>query len=247
MRYIYYTNHKEDKQRTGIKDYLTFRGIFWGDCTTLFSDFKYDDPNYDVGIKNMLTSLAEGDIVYVWDLSVLARNLDSLYALLLSASQMGISFVQCLDGEVISSESAESLAFIKGVGLASRIIFESKSLSSKRGLDEKRRLIEEQGGFYNKNGEWMTRLGPPIGRTFSESSRAAMGAGHRRRKEEWRATSVGYTWVVSQLKAGIPRRQILAEFNRRHVTNPEDYSTRTGGPLCEGTLSRWAHELDDQE
>ena len=246
MRYIYYTNSSQEiKQRQGIKDYLSSRGIYIGDCTSLLCDYGIDSPNYDTGIMNMFTELKDGDVVYVWDLAVLAKSLDSLYSLLLSSSQSGISIVQCLDGEVIGSESAESLAFIKGIGVASRIVFDAKSKSTKRWINEKRRLIEEQGGFYNKHGEWKTHLGSNKG-VDTRAAVAANVVSSKRRKEEWYQNSIGYKWVIEQLEAGLSRKEIVAEFNKRHETNPEDYSTRWGKPLSEAVLCRWIQLMENR-
>ena len=243
MRYIYYINNLQgETQRNGIKEYLLSRSVYPGDCTSLLCDFGIDSPNYDIGVRNMLAELSKGDIVYVWDLAVLAKRLDSLYSLLLYTSQTGITIIQCQDGEVIGSESAESLSFIKGIGVASRIVFETKSKISKRGIEERKRKIEEQGGYLNKRGEWKTHLGRDKGSENREAVAAAVASVKRKRKE-WLQNSVGYNWVIEQLKAGLSRKEIVREFNKRHETNPEDYSTREGRPLSKGVLCRWIQKM----
>ena len=215
-----------------------------GDCTTLLSDYAYSDTNYDAGIKYLLSNLHEGDVLYVWDLASLAKSLSNLYTNLILASNKGITVVQCLDGEVLSKDIEEASAIIRGIGIASRIDFNAKQSSTKRGLEERKRLIEENGGFYSKSGKWVTKLGAPAGCKVSDKAIEASIKSKRFQRDEWRNSSVGYNWVVEQLKAGVPRRTIVAEFNRRHEINPEDYSTRQGQALCEGTLSRWAKELE---
>ena len=244
MKYVYFApNEQEKEQRQGVKEYLSLRQIYMGDCTTLLSDYEYGDSKYDSGVKYMLTSLKDGDVLYVWDLSALAKSLSNLYTNLLFSTTRGIIIIQCIDGEILSPETEETSALIRGIGIASRIDFSFKQSSTKKGLDAKRKQLEENGGFYNKRGEWVTHLGAPIGRKVPASQIEAVRIAHRLHRDTWRASSIGYQWVIKQLKDGVPRRQIIAEFNKRHETNPNDYATRQGGTLCEGTLSRWAKEL----
>ena len=248
MKYVYFApNEQEKEQRQGVKEYLSLRQIYMGDCTTLLSDYEYGDTKYDSGVKYMLSSLKEGDVLYVWDLSALAKSLTNLYTNLLFSNSRGIIIIQCVDGEVLSPETDETSALIRGIGIASRIDFAFKQSTTKKGLAAKRKQLEENGGFFNKRGEWVTHLGAPLGREISDSQKEAIGKAHRLRSKSWRATSVGYQWVIEQLKSGVPRKAIVAEFNKRHVTNPNDYSTRQGGTLCEGTLSRWAKKLLEED
>ena len=122
MRFIYCVPDDSDaEQRKGIKEYLSTRGVYMGDCTTLQSDYPFNDPNYDLGIRNLISNMNDGDLLYVWDYSALARSLESLYTILLVGINKGISIVQCLDGTIASNESAESIAIVNAIGIASRI------------------------------------------------------------------------------------------------------------------------------
>ena len=122
MRYIYLLpDSSEEEQRKGIKEYLSLRGIYPGDCTTLQSDYDYDDHAYDQGIRNLISGLKHGDTLYVWDFSSLAKSLENLYTNLLLGTNEGVSIVQCLDGTVASNESTESIAIVNAIGIASRI------------------------------------------------------------------------------------------------------------------------------
>ena len=122
MRFIYCIPEvSEAEQRKGIKDYLTSRGVYTGDCTTLQSDYPYDDINYDLGMRNLVSNLSDGDVLYVWDYAVLSKSLESLHTTLLIGVNKGVSIVQCLDGTVASNESTESIAIVNAIGIASRI------------------------------------------------------------------------------------------------------------------------------
>lgn len=63
--------------------------------------------------------------------------------------------------------------------------------------------------------------------------------GGKQRAEEWRADAKGYKWVLGKVLEGVPRKEIIQEFNKRHEQDPQNYSTRTGKPLSDGILSIW--------
>lgn len=122
MRYIFYLpGNSEEEQKKGIKEYLSVRGIYPGDCTVLQSDYAYEEAEYDQGIRNMISGLKEGDTLYVWDYSSLGKSLECLYTNLLLGANEGLSIVQCMDGTVASNDSAESMAIVNAIGIASRI------------------------------------------------------------------------------------------------------------------------------
>lgn len=122
MRYIFYKpGENETEQQKGIKEFLSSRGIYPGDCTILQSDYRFDDSSYELGIQGLISGLSEDDVLYVWDYAFLAKSLEGLYAILLVGINNGVCIVQCLDGTVASNESAESLAIVNAIGIASRI------------------------------------------------------------------------------------------------------------------------------
>ena len=60
--------------------------------------------------------------------------------------------------------------------------------------------------------------------------------------EEWKKQSVGYQWVREQLDLGRSRKEIIKEFNLRHKSDPDNFSSREGRPLSAAILSHWAKE-----
>lgn len=243
MRFVLLApNGTEEEQRKGIKEYFSYRGIFGGDCSTILPDYEYNDSKYDTGIKEMLSQLSEGDVLYVWDLSSLAKSIRNLYTNLLFACNKGVSIVQCLDGEVLGNDTSESNAIVRGIGIASRIEFSAKQNISRATAAKRKRLIEEKGGYFTKSGRWKTYIGRAKGADMSNAHRAAHIA-VKNRAQEWRDNSVGYRWVIEQVKAGVDRKDIIEEFNRRHETNPSDFSTRNGRPICAGVLSKWISDI----
>ena len=56
-------------------------------------------------------------------------------------------------------------------------------------------------------------------------------------------TSEGYQWFKAQVLAGVAPEAIIEEFNKRHVTNPQSYSTPLGAGMPVSTYNRWRKEI----
>lgn len=112
-------------------------------------------------------------------------------------------------------------------------------------LNERKRQIAEDGGFFSKSGNWCTHLGNKKGASMKE----AHVAGHAmlsQLSQEWRESSPLYSWVTIQLFKRRPRKEILEEARDLYDRNPDKYGTRQGKPLSKGILSVWAKELQMQ-
>lgn len=61
--------------------------------------------------------------------------------------------------------------------------------------------------------------------------------------DKWKDTSEGYQWFKAQVLAGVASEAIIEEFNKRHVTNPQSYSTPLGAGMTVSTYNRWRKEI----
>lgn len=114
---------------------------------------------------------------------------------------------------------------------------------TKGALDSIKEDIKKNGGHVSRTGRYIKSLGNPKG--IDMSSAYTVSAKNRvKRANDWREKSALYLWVINQLLKGRPRRQILAEAIELYEKNPALYGTREGKPLCEGTLSKWAKEIN---
>lgn len=86
------------------------------------------------------------------------------------------------------------------------------------------------------NPQW---LEDGIGNMLLDTNEICIVRGDKRRAEEWKTGAQGYKWALEKVLEGIPRKEIIREFNRRHEQDPYNYSTRTGKPLSDGILSIW--------
>lgn len=115
-------------------------------------------------------------------------------------------------------------------------------LKTKLALAERKKQIEEHGGFFSKSGRWCNHLGSEKG---TDMSQALLASNETKRRESsaWKQQSALYIWVENQLYKGRSRQEILAEAAELYEKNPESYGTREGCCLTKGTLSKWAKEI----
>ena len=118
-------------------------------------------------------------------------------------------------------------------------------IKTKVALDERKRQIKEEGGFFSKSGNWCTHLGQRKGADLSKA-RAASSIVLSGQSKEWRDSSPLYSWVTIQYYKRRPRKGILEEAAALYEKNPDKYCTREGCPLSKGVLSKWIKELQMQ-
>lgn len=115
-------------------------------------------------------------------------------------------------------------------------------INTKVALNERKKQIKENGGFFSKTGNYRTHLGNAKGYDMSPAYTAS-GMESARRARDWRSDSALYGWVEKQVLRNRPRKDILEEAQELYETNPNKFCTREGKPLCKGTLSRWVKEM----
>lgn len=118
-------------------------------------------------------------------------------------------------------------------------------INTRLALAERKRQIEENGGFFSKSGHWRKHLGNAKGYDTS----AAVAAQARNKADEareWRQQNDGYRWIKQQVLKGKRQKDILREFNEFHEMGLAGFSTREGRPMNACTLSKWVQEIKRQ-
>lgn len=115
-------------------------------------------------------------------------------------------------------------------------------VNTKIALAERKKQIEQDGGFISKAGNYCTHLGNKKGCRIPQLWEAG-NAKHQADAEEWRKKSPLYIWTANQILKGRPRKDILAEAAELYEDDPERFGTREGKALTKGTLSKWAAEI----
>ena len=119
----------------------------------------------------------------------------------------------------------------------------------KQRLDEGcsyKEILEELDNLYKKAPElYSTRTGQPI--TTATLSLWAKRLGFENqtkiKSQSWKDNSVGYQWFKREIIAGASQEEIIAEFNARHESDPESYSTPMGAGMTISTFMRWRREV----
>lgn len=115
-------------------------------------------------------------------------------------------------------------------------------INTRVALEERKKQIADNGGFFSKTGHYRTHLGNGKGADVTPAAIAA-GQEHAKRASEWRRDSVLYSWVEKQILRNRPRKDIIEEARELFESNPKKFCTREGKALCKGTLSRWVKEI----
>lgn len=114
-------------------------------------------------------------------------------------------------------------------------------LKTQLALDERKKQIERDGGFFSKSGNWCTHLGGKKGDDLSKA-RAAAAAVANKKSSDWRDSSPLYSWAQIQYYKKRSRKEILEDAEKLFQKSPEIYCTRQGKMLTKGILSVWVRE-----
>lgn len=115
-------------------------------------------------------------------------------------------------------------------------------VNTKIALAERKKQIEENGGFFSKAGNYCNHLGRKKG-DKNPNAIKAMSSKKADDAAEWKRRSPLYMMVTNMLYRGDTREKILKIAGELYEEDPVAYGTRRGKKLCEGTLSRWAAEV----
>lgn len=115
-------------------------------------------------------------------------------------------------------------------------------VNTKIALAERKKQIEENGGFFSKTGNYCSHLGRKKG-DKNPNAVKAMASKKADDAAEWKRRSPLYMMVTNMLYRGDTREKILKIAGELYEEDPVAYGTRRGKKLCEGTLSRWAAEV----
>ena len=118
-------------------------------------------------------------------------------------------------------------------------------INTRLALAERKKQIEQNGGFFSKSGHWRKHLGNSKGVDTSAAT-AAQARAKADEAREWRENCDGYKWVKKQVLKGRLHKDILDEFNQFHEMGLAGFATRNGCPMNPGTLSKWIKEIRRQ-
>lgn len=202
---------------------------------------SYKDRNLYGLVKKMVA----GDTLVVTEISRIGRSMSDINKFVndelvprrirLIVTKMGID-LNC--AQISAIDQMLIYAFSFSAQLEKEMIVQR----TQSALDARKRLIEEDGGFVSKAGNFCTKLGAPKGH---DTLPARLSSMNRRMGDakEWRDMSPLYNWATTQLRNGVERKKIVAKAREKYDKDPKMWGTRTGKPLTEALLCVWAKEV----
>lgn len=244
--YLRYSTDSQDEmqQIQGLKEWAEPRGI------TI--DVIEKDEGVSGGVSyrdrklyGLLRKMKPGDTLLTTEISRLGRSMADISKMLsqelkprkirLVVTKMGID-VDCSNLKATDEFVFSALSFAAQI---EKELIQSRTQSA---LDARRDIIRQEGGFFSKNGNWVTHLGAAKGADMSAARRVSSIL-NTESATAWRTESPLYMWVERQVFRGRSQKEILEGAVKLYEQQPDKYCTRKGKPLCGGTLSRWVKEI----
>lgn len=241
----YSTSHQDElQQKFSLDEYAAQHGLKIDELIKdegVSGGVSYRDRN----LYELVRKLAPGDVLITTEISRLGRAMSDISKLLndelkprkvrLVIIKMGID-VDC------SNLKAQDDFLFSALSFAAQLEKEMIQQRTQSAIDARKEAIKKDGGFFSKTDRWCTHLGRKKGTKAPGAGRAS-GMAAMKKAGEWRDGSALYTMVSDEIAHGVCQKDILAKALRLYEKHPSIYCTRNGKPLCWGTLSRWAKEI----
>lgn len=235
-----------EQQQRCIREYFARTGINPESIDEIVVETISGTVNHtERKLANLISRAAEGDTIFISELSRLGRSMSDLFAIVTECSDKGVRIVQCKDGSQIENTSIGGKALLFALGLAAEIEVQNIRQRTKMGLDVRKEWLAKQGKFISKSsGRECTHLGRPKGCSLAAATAASAKAATERALA-WREKSKGYNMAKRWFNQGWSRADILNEFNALHNLDPVNWSTPSGAALSKAILSKWVSEWGD--
>lgn len=244
--YIRYSTNSQDEtqQVQALKDWTEPRGI------TI--DVIEKDEGVSGGVSyrdrklyGLVRKMKTGDTLIVSEISRLGRSMGDLNLLIneeLKPRKVRLIVTKMnLDLDCANLKAIDEMIFF-AFSFSAQIEKELICSRTQSAIDARKEAIKKEGGFFSKTDRWCTHLGRKKGTKAPGAGRAS-GMAAMKKAGEWRDGSALYTMVSDEIAHGVCQKDILAKALRLYEKHPSIYCTRNGKPLCWGTLSRWAKEI----
>lgn len=192
-KYILYFRVSTDKQdyeqqKNTVEQYLMSApaGSVVEIMETISGGITYKDRKL-----NGVFDIAErGDTIVVSELSRIARSMSDLFNFLEQCQKKDIYIVEAKASMVLSPDPNNMVTkiYVAVVGMGAEMELRNIQQRTKSALDYRARLIETEGGYTSKSGNWITKLGNPNLADYSDLAAAGRAEARRERRlndPEW--------------------------------------------------------------
>lgn len=242
----YSTSHQDEvQQRFALDEYASSHGFTIDDLVKdegISGGVSYRDRN----LYKLVRKMKPGDVLITTEISRLGRAMSDISRLLneelkpkkvrLIVIKMGID-IDC------SNMKAQDDFLFSALSFSAQLEKELIQARTQSAIDARKEAIKKDGGFFSKSGRWCTKFGHQKGVDTSAARQSSI-LSKAKSADDWRQSSDLYRLVERGVLRRLPRKQILDEALKKYEEDPSRYGTRRGKPLCEGTLSRWAKEIE---
>ena len=244
--YIRFSTTKQDdvQQQQAIKEWAQPRGIVIDEFVSdegVSGGVSYKDRN----LYKLVRKLKAGDTLIVSEISRLGRSMSDLNLLITQELKPRKVRLVCiklnLDLDCANIKAIDEMLLF-AFSFAAQLEKELIQARTQSAIDARKEAIKKDGGFMSKSGNWCKKLGNKKGVDMAPAQQSSILARHNK-AQGWRESSALYRLVERGIFKGWTRQRIMEEAIKKYDEEPDVYCTRQGKPLCEGTLSRWAKEI----
>ena len=244
--YIRFSTSSQDElqQKFALDEFAKQRG--------LTIDYFEKDEGVSGGVSykqrnlyKLIRKMKPGDTLITTEISRLGRSMGDLNMLVtqeLKPRKLRLIVVKMgLDLDCSNLKAVDEM-IIFAFGFSAQCEKEMIVQRTQSAIDARKEAIKKDGGFMSKSGNWCKKLGNKKGVDMSPAQQSSILARHGK-AQNWRGKSELYRLVERGIYKGWSRKRIMEEAIKKYDEEPDVYCTRQGKPLCEGTLSRWAKEI----
>lgn len=243
-RYIRFSSDKQDEQSQSaiIDRYCKAKGIQYEETIRDEAVSGKEGSYKNRNLMGLFNRLEAGDTLVISELSRLSRGgiveLGNIVSEFLKPRK--IRLVICNYSLDIDCCNISPMTELQLSIMATFAKIERDSLIERTNaaLDARRKMVETDGGWVSKSGNWCTHLGREKGCDTSAAVEAASLARTNARLQ-WYIESEAFQHVKQQIMDGRSNAEILADMAAKYERNPELWCTRGGACLSKGVLSKW--------
>ena len=190
--YIRFSTDKQDEtqQVQAIHEWSQPRGIVIDVIETdegVSGGISYRDRK----LYSMVNKMRKGDVLIVSEISRLGRSMSDLNKLINDELKpRGVRLIVIkmgLDLDCANLKAIDEMIFF-AFSFAAQVEKEMIQQRTKSALDARKEILEKEGGFFSKNGNWCRHLGRKKGCDTSKASKVSAAASARK-AQEWRNSS----------------------------------------------------------
>ena len=241
----YSTSHQDElQQKFSLDEYAAQHGLKIDELIKdegISGGVSYRDRN----LYDLVRKLVPGDVLITTEISRLGRAMSDISRLLndeLKPRKVRLVIIKMgIDVDCANMKAQDDFLF-SALSFSAQLEKELIQARTQSAIDARKEAIKKDGGFFSKTDRWCTHLGRKKGTRAPGAGRAS-GMAAMKKAGEWRDGSALYTMVSDEIAHGVCQKDILAKALRLYEKHPSIYCTRNGKPLCWGTLSRWAKEI----